>query len=63
MLLYLSDYEILMRMSKSKSLSTVKRTKITKRASEGASPAVITKELKRDPRTIKKSIKNINFTR
>ena len=58
-----SDYEILMRMGKNKSLTTVERARITKRASEGASPAVIAKELKRDPRTIKKSIKNINFTR
>ena len=43
-----------MRMGKNKSLSTVERARITKRASKGASPAVIAKELKHDPRTIKK---------
>ena len=63
MVLCFSDLDITDRMGKNKSLSTDERARITKRASEGASPAVIAKELKRDPRTIKKAIENINFTR
>ena len=58
-----SDYEILMRMGKNKSLTTVERARITKRVSKGASSAVIAKELIRDLRIIKKAIRNINFTR
>ena len=62
MVLCFSDLDMTDRMRKNKSLSTDERARITKRASEGASPA-IAKEFKRDPRTIKKAIENINFTR
>ena len=58
-----SDHDITDNMGKNKSLSTDERARITKRASEGASSTVIAKELKRNPRTIKKAIENINFTR
>ena len=49
-------------MCKNKSLSDNKRSTMTERASEGVSPAVIAKEMKRDPRTVKKVIENMNFT-
>ena len=41
-------------MGKCKSLSANERATITKRLSEGASSAVIAKEIKRDPRTVEK---------
>jgi len=50
-------------MGKNKSLSATERATITKRLSEGVSPTVIAKEIKRDPRTVKKAVENINFTR
>ena len=50
-------------MGKCKSLNANERATIIKRLSEGASSAVIAKEIKRDPRTIKKAIDSINFTR
>lgn len=50
-------------MGRKQSLTADERTTIVKRASEGASPAAIAKDLGRDVRTVKKAIENINFTR
>ena len=49
-------------MNKCKSTSANERATIPKRWSEVAYSTVIAKEIKRDPRTSKKAIQNINFT-